>query len=149
MTSIGALAALLLAWLPRDPEHAPPCTVRGLLPDPSCTSGLVDTTDLKVICGQSTHERRAVTEATKRQVFLEYGLDPRPPHGPAEAYEVDHLIPLELGGSNDIRNLWPEAAPGFRVKDRLENELHRRVCDGQMRLEDAQREIAADWTGVK
>ena len=41
--------------------------------------------------------------------------------------EIDHLIPLELGGSNDIANLFPE--PGFgtasyRVKDQLENRLH-------------------------
>jgi hypothetical protein len=29
---------------------------------------------------------------------------------PRGAYEVDHLIPLELGGDNVIANLWPEAA---------------------------------------
>ena len=29
-------------------------------------------------------------------------------HG--SAYEVDHLISLELGGSNEVANLWPEAA---------------------------------------
>ena len=38
--------------------------------------------------------------------------------------EIDHIVSLELGGSNDIANLSPERAtaePGYHVKDRLEN----------------------------
>jgi hypothetical protein len=55
--------------------------------------------------------------------------------------EVDHLILLELGGSNEIKNLWPEPddpRPGWDDKDELENELHRPVCSGEMTLADAQ-----------
>jgi hypothetical protein len=62
--------------------------------------------------------------------------------------EVDHLISLELGGSNDIKNLWPEPylpRPGARQKDVLENWLHKQVCSGKMPLSDAQRMIATDW----
>ena len=69
----------------------------------------------------------------------------------AELFEVDHLIPLELGGDNSIANLWPEAAeptPGFHEKDRVENYLHRRVCEGAMSLADAQRQVATDWVRV-
>ena len=39
------------------------------------------------------------------------------------AYEVDHFIPLEIGGSNDLTNLWLEPAsptPGFHQKDQFE-----------------------------
>jgi 5-methylcytosine-specific restriction endonuclease McrA len=42
--------------------------------------------------------------------------------------EVDHLIPLELGGSNRAANLWPQRYDGgwsARDKDRLESRLHR------------------------
>ena len=49
-------------------------------------------------------------------------------------HEVDHLISLELGGSNAIRNLWPEPYAGrwgARTKDVLENRLHDLVCEGQ------------------
>jgi hypothetical protein len=53
-----------------------------------------------------------------------------------------------LGGSNDIRNLWPEsyrAAPwNGHVKDRLEDRLHERVCAGRLGLADAQRTITTD-----
>jgi hypothetical protein len=47
---------------------------------------------------------RHVTAATKRQVFAEYGVDPK-----SDKFEVDHLISLELGGSNAIGNLWPQS----------------------------------------
>jgi hypothetical protein len=62
--------------------------------------------------------------------------------------EVDHLVSLELGGSNVRADLFPEAAsprPGAHEKDTLENALHRRVCDGAMRLRAAQRAIATNW----
>jgi hypothetical protein len=59
-----------------------------------------------------------------------------------------HIVSLELGGSNDIANLFPEEAnahPGYHVKDRLENKLHDRVCAGAMQLRVAQRGIAGNW----
>lgn len=61
---------------------------------------------------------------------------------------MDHLIPLELGGSNDIKNLWPQPdapRPGWGEKDELENELHGEVCDGKVPLADAQRCITSNW----
>jgi hypothetical protein len=68
---------------------------------------------------------------------------------PAREYEIDHLISLELGGSNDIKNLWPESCRtepwNARAKDKLENRLHELVCTGQILVEDAQRAIAQDW----
>jgi hypothetical protein len=87
---------------------------------------------------------RNVTTAEKNAVYAEYGITSHP----TGTYEVDHLISLELGGSNDIANLWPEAAeprPGFHEKDRVENELHDQVCAGKMTLAEAQQAIAANW----
>jgi hypothetical protein len=53
------------------------------------------------------------------------------------------------GGSNDIRNLWPESYRtepwNAHVKDKLEDRLHELVCAGQIRLSEAQRAIATDW----
>lgn len=62
--------------------------------------------------------------------------------------EVDHLIPLELGGSNRETNLWPELYDiewNAHVKDRIESRLHKLVCSGAVDLETAQKAIAADW----
>ena len=131
---------------PRTKESA--CAVRGPLPDPACTPGAVMTTDLDVVCHRSTRERRRVSAEVHRLALTEYGFSYPQPLG---AFEVDHLIPLELGGDNLIANLWPEAAepaPGFHQKDRVENYLHRQVCAGAMNLADAQRQIATDWLKV-
>ncbi len=87
---------------------------------------------------------RNVTTTEKKQVFAEYGI----PYSRRSNYEVDHLISLELGGSNDISNLWPEAYGinnGSRVKDVFENKLHKQVCTGKMTIDEAQKEISTDW----
>jgi hypothetical protein len=87
---------------------------------------------------------RSVSDAEKNAVYAEYGITSHAP----DSYEVDHLISLELGGSNDIRNLWPEpyaGAGGAHAKDAIENELHARVCSGQISLSLAQAEIVRWW----
>jgi hypothetical protein len=76
-------------------------------------------------------------------VYAEYGITE---HQLGE-YKVDHLA-LSIGGSNSIKNLWPESYRtdwNARVKDRLEDRLHVLVITGTLDLKTAQREIAADW----
>ena len=67
-------------------------------------------------------------------------------------YEIDHLISLELGGSNSIRNLWPQSyitqPLNAHIKDELENKLHALICSGQLPVEQAQQEIAQDWVAA-
>lgn len=87
---------------------------------------------------------RNVPQSVKDQVFAEYGIVSHP----SGAYEVDHLISLELAGSNDIKNLWPEPYTGpdnAHEKDKIENYLHAQVCSGKMALKDAQTGIAKNW----
>src|SRR5262249_26496084 len=100
-----------------------------------------------VICSPSFHTSaiRNVPESERFAVERAYGI---PPGHYGRTLEIDHIVALELGGSNDVANLFPEEAnahPGYRLKDRLENRLHALVCSGQMSLRAAQRGIAADW----
>ena len=59
------------------------------------------------------------------------------------------MISLELGGSNSIKNLWPQSFKtqpwNAHVKDALENRLHEEICSGQIEMTTAQHEIATDW----
>jgi hypothetical protein len=91
---------------------------------------------------------RHVTAATKRKVFEEYHVDPKV-GGP---YEIDHLVSLEIGGENDIGNLWPQSYVSTplnaHLKDALENRLHALACAGKLPLAQAQHEIATDWPGA-
>jgi hypothetical protein len=104
------------------------------------------TTDLRIVCHESTRLRRHVELALYREAYAKYGYTyPQPPG----AFELDHLVPLELGGSNGIENLWPQPADtmpaGFREKDQLEHYLHEQVCSARVPLEQAQRAISTDW----
>ena len=78
-----------------------------------------------VICSSTfrTGTIRDVPQSEKFDVEREYGL----PRGSRQHARDRPHRRLELGGSNDIANLYPEkatppgGAPGFHVKDRLEN----------------------------
>jgi hypothetical protein len=120
----------------------------GLLPDMSCTPGAIDP---------------AITQATIGSTICRSGYTDtvRPPESQTEAFkfneaepaygqhdvhgELDHLVPLELGGANDAANLWVEAGSIPNPKDRVENALNDAVCAGRMSLRAAQRKIARDW----
>ena len=133
------------------------CHARGSglysLPDPRCTPGAIDpavtqSNIAQTICrsgySESVRPPESVTEAEKRSSLLAYG-DRRPLH----YYEYDHLVSLELGGArNDPRNLWPEPGASPNPKDSLEDRLHARVCDHQMRLAAAQQAIARNWVSA-
>jgi hypothetical protein len=122
----------------------------GKLPDHRCTPGSIDP---------------AVNQNDIRSTICKSGWTAtvRPPESQTEhakyrvaypAYhirsgtvsELDHLVPLELGGSNDITNLWPEAGKIPNPKDSVENALKRAVCSGKVSLAAAQNAIAANWT---
>jgi hypothetical protein len=125
------------------------CQIYGPFPDPDCTPGAVfpDATKEQICQPGYSSSVRNVTVATKNQVYAEYGIYT---HATGE-YEVDHFISLELGGSNDISNLFPEAAspkPGFHEKDLVENYLHNLVCSGKISLQQAQTAISTNWLSV-
>lgn len=125
------------------------CVVNGPFQDKACTPGAIfsDVTAEQICVRGYSKSVRNVPVEVKHEVYREYGITH---HSPGE-YEVDHLISLELGGSNDIANLWPEAAeprPGFHEKDKVENYLHQEVCAGRILLSRAQAEIANDWLDV-
>ncbi|MBO0767869.1 MAG: hypothetical protein J2O48_04205 [Solirubrobacterales bacterium] len=133
-----------------------------VLPDRRCTPGALNpavtqATIHRTICvsGWTSTVRppESVTEQEKRKAIRAYGnyrgsrLTP---------YELDHQIPLELGGAtNDARNLWPEpnysgAGHGYYLnpKDHVEDRLKTLVCDGKLRLATAQRLIADNWVAA-
>jgi len=139
-----------------------PGAVLELVPDAktaTCLKDLIggsvkpgDTITLAMICTDGyTKCIRDVSDETKKKVYESYGLA-----GEHTGYckskqgcEVDHLISLEIGGSNDEKNLWPEPYEGevlnAHVKDQLEKWLHNAACTGQMSLKDAQKEISTNW----
>jgi hypothetical protein len=114
-------------------------------PSPRLTPGKARVVDRIQLCNSPLPKNQEVPADLRRRVFQAYGLanaDPR-------KFEVDYLITPALGGADDIRNLWPEpyvsTVWNARVKDELEDRLHDLVCQGEVDLADAQRDISTDW----
>ena len=127
-----------------------------LLNNLGVTPGDVTSATAGQLCSKGFHtgDVRNVSQATKHKVCALYGIDKAhcvglQPDG--SGYEIDHLISLELGGSNDFKNLWPQPynpKPSAKEKDVVENWLHAQVCLGKIGLSVAQQEIALDWYQV-
>lgn len=83
--------------------------------------------------------RRHVIKATRAAVFARYRIPP----GFWHLYELDHVIPLCLGGSNDPANLWPEVWAHAHRKDVLENRLCAALRAGRVTQADAVAELRA------
>jgi hypothetical protein len=127
-------------WFERQPAAS-----RLLAPQANLTPGATLPVTREDVCAANPRGVRMVPVSLQQQVFREYGLAGAKP----EAYEVDYLITPELGGSSDIRNLWPQPYSSnvwnAHVKDALEERLHQMVCAGEIDLETAQRDIATNW----
>lgn len=106
-----------------------------ILPDPVLTPGKTYTTDANVACkahtGSESDSIRNVPESEKQDVFRVYHTTNHTGICKVKGCEVDHLISIKLGGSNDKENLWIQSYDGkwnAIDKDNLEKRLIARVC---------------------
>ena len=128
---------------------AAPALAFEVRPNPNLTGGSVriDGHDIATTCGQSKGHRGPMSHARRDEILTRYGLPP----GDHPDYEIDHLIPLCLGGSDDPSNLWPEPRRSIEpkwnaeAKDRLERLMCEMACNGRLDIGTAQEAIAKDW----
>ncbi len=111
-------------------------------PDPRITPGdtFPQVTAATVCVPGYTSTVRNVPLSVRQQVLRAYGYI-----GPASAIELDHLIPLELAGSNSAKNLWPQPIADAHVKDQDENFWHRETCAGRVTLHAAQAAMLSQY----
>jgi hypothetical protein len=88
------------------------------------------------------------TNGVKFKLMREAGI----PEADADKYELDHIVPLVVGGHpRKLANLMLqpyEGVLGARKKDRLEIKLQNMVCDGEIDLAAAQQDIGSDWVSA-
>jgi|APCry1669189369_1035219.scaffolds.fasta_scaffold02189_6 hypothetical protein len=120
------------------------------LPNKEVTSGDYDTLlDKKTLCvpnytsgkDEDGNNVRHVPQKIKNIVFQEYGILKED----RSNYVIDHLVNLSNGGLNNLYNLWPQPKEEGHKKDRLENKLHKMVCNGEISLKEAQEAIKDNW----
>jgi hypothetical protein len=104
----------------------------------------------KTICTSSytrlIRPSSGITNKIKKQMMIDAGLNPLK----AWQYELDHIIPLAIGGhqnhsSNFMLQLWDDEEAGAKKKDKLEVRLQCLVCTGAIELRPAQEAIYGDW----
>jgi len=83
--------------------------------------------------------QRNVDDSEKAQAAQKYGI----PEADFSQYEFDHLIPLSLGGSDSLENIWPQRLDAAHVKDQLEEQLYLELQAGKITQADAVKQIRA------
>lgn len=125
-------------------------SIQMVLP-PSSTPGFIDVSVTQsnihsTVCVPGYTQRiRPSSSFTRRlkihQLQTMFGLNVNP-----SAYIEDHRVPLELGGHpTNPRNLWPEPRIESRIKDGLEDRLHRALCGDLLTLKAAQMVFLGDY----
>lgn len=84
-------------------------------------------------CGRfvSTELKDQIFDQYKRQLGYTFeGFD-------RTKFKIDHLIPLCVGGANDIRNLWPQHESIYTKTDKLEELLCDKMSRGRLKQSQA------------
>jgi hypothetical protein len=132
-----------------------PCATRPAsngypLPDPACTPGAYNPTVTETVFGNKQFTTKCVRDCitdstTKKTTYSAYHATQNP------SCELDHLVPLEMGGADSLDNIWPQCGnvPNGKnykdIKDQVESYLAIKVIQG-MDLDKARNGIASDWT---
>jgi hypothetical protein len=133
LTSVGLLLSPGAAGSTRAP-------VPGAI-DPAVTQGTIQQTVCRLGYTRTVRPPQDWSHAVKERLLVEQRLP-----GRIQDYELDHLIPLGLGGApRDPANLWLQPWPEARQKDEEEVDLHAAVCSGRLTLEEAQQRMQGEW----
>ncbi|MDH4467460.1 MAG: HNH endonuclease signature motif containing protein [Bacteriovoracaceae bacterium] len=109
-----------------------------IIPNPEMTPGGVCTKDSPDFSTYRYQQQipycaRSVSTGLKNKIYEKYGI----PSKCRKQYTIDHLIPLSIGGNNDIKNLWPEHKILKRSRQNLEVELFKKLEANQILQKDA------------
>jgi hypothetical protein len=118
-------------------------------PDKNLTGGTasIRTKERIAACGHAKENRHRLPPKVRDEILTRYKLLP----GTHPNYEIDHLIPLCLGGSDDPSNLWPQPRRSIEetwnaeAKDRFERRMCEMVCSKEIDIAIAQEAFATDW----
>jgi hypothetical protein len=145
----GALAtiAIVIVLFSTSKMHRSVAEMAVSLPNRALTPGATRSVSLDEVCTAGDEDLDPAVPASRQEaVFREYGISAARSE---KDFQVDYLISPQLGGTDDVRNLWPQSYRqttwNASAKDALERHLYRLVCDRKIELAEAQREISTDW----
>ncbi len=121
------------------------------IPDPLCTPGAFNSTVPPSAFGSNKFTTRCIRDcvtsgSVKKTTYKKYRITQN------ASCELDHLVPLEMGGGDSIENIWPQCgqSPDGQnykdIKDQVESFLAVQVLLNKMDWTGARTGIASDWT---
>jgi hypothetical protein len=112
-------------------------------PNKVLTPGVIASNNMGAVCGSPKHAKASLSIPAGQAEDDRYGL----PQNVRLRYHFDYLVPLTLGGSSDITNLWPVDVKGigFYQKEQLNGILRDKVCSGQLDLTTVQQQLIKNW----
>jgi hypothetical protein len=163
----NATQSMAPGWAePTDNTCQPVKSGKYTLPDPKCTPGAINPTVTLAVMQTAPKPTPAgfrtccvrnqiTSEQAKNATYGWYGITkPANNTGQTQVCELDHLIPLEMGGADTLNNIWPQCGPTkaslynryFKIKDQVEDYLTAQIKAGTIDLDTAQKGISSDWT---
>jgi hypothetical protein len=88
-----------------------------------------------------------ISTKTSTEVFAEYAIAKKK----RSSYAIDHLVPLDLGGTNALTNLWPIPLKGTATPKRkavVDAAVHKSMCAGFISLATAQGLFNMNWPSI-
>jgi hypothetical protein len=92
------------------------------IPDPTCTPGAFNPSLTLAVFQQPGFTTNCVRDdltpaSQKQKTYGWYGMKkPDNNSGPTETCELDHLVPLVMGGADSLDNIWPQCGPSGVVR---------------------------------
>lgn len=131
--------------------QAPKCVSKAGLPDPSCSPGVVRTTDIQNICKTAASLYRPTKYEElklKKQAMEAYGI----PLTDFKKWILDHIIAIQDGGEGrDLKNVFLQTKYMAHKKDLAENFIHRQICSNPPKLSvsEGQTMLSTNWKKIK
>jgi hypothetical protein len=112
-------------------------------PNKTLTPGVIESSVIGDVCGSPKHDKASLSIAQAQAEDARYSI----PTNLDTRYHFDYLVPLNLGGSPEITNLWPVTVKGigFYQKEQLNAVLRQKVCAGELDLGTVQQQLIKNW----
>ena len=123
---------MLQTWLILSTLLAPQTPDLAISPGDVCTDLSLDFKEYRYE-EQIPYCVRNVSVQTKAYVYKEYDVN----IAATGEYTIDHIIPLAIGGSNDVSNLWPEHRAIKSGRQNLEHCLYMNMKEGVISQKEA------------
>lgn len=122
------------------------CIITNNNPDYACTPGGVFADVLRGdLCKRGyASSVKAISAKTKDAVFSAYTIA----EFDRKQYTLDRFAPINLGGTNDVQNIWPQPTKDVSSKNKVESFLFEEMCSGRITVSESQELASTNWQKV-